>query len=116
MRREPTEVIVLFLSSIEQSGGKSKKVISFNLTGKCEPLVFELKMGWVSKQYVLLLKFGKWFPGGGGFLFCSGGGLRVWIGCKVRRGKSRQDLYKGIADLRKGICGSFERKRLSRHR
>ena len=32
-------MIVLFLSSIEQSGGSSKKVISFNLSGKCEPLV-----------------------------------------------------------------------------
>jgi hypothetical protein len=67
-------------------------------------------MGWANKQYVLWPKFGKWFPGGGGFLFCSGGGHRVRIGCRVRRGKSRQDLYGGFADLRKGICGSFEPK------
>ncbi len=39
IRREPTEVIVLFLSSIEQSGGSSKKVMSLSLTGKWEPLV-----------------------------------------------------------------------------
>ena len=37
--REPTEVIVLFLSSIEQSGGSSKKVTSLSLIGKWEPLV-----------------------------------------------------------------------------
>ncbi len=70
----------------------------------------------MSKLYVDLQLFGKWFPGGGGFQFGSGGGPRVRIGCNVRRGKSRQDLYEGFADLRKGICDSFERKRLSHRR
>ncbi len=76
-------------------------------------IVFELKRVWVSKLYVELQIFGKWFPVGGRFQFGNGCGPRVRIGCTVRRGKSRQDLYEGFADLRKGICDFSERKQLS---